>query len=138
MPDEPNYKQALAEYFSRKEEVLCVYLFGSQAVGKQNAYSDVDIAVLYDESIPASEYTDGQISLSIDLSRLLGKNIDIIILNKAAPYLKFQIIQNGVRVYEKPARTDRTFEAHSIIEYFDFLPIKNLLESAMIKRIKEA
>ena len=138
MPPNPNYKEALTEYFSKREEVLCAYLFGSQARGRGNSHSDVDIAILYDESIPPAEYTDRQITLSIEISQQLDKNTDIIILNRASPYLKFQVIREGARIYEKPTRVGRAFEARSIIEYFDFLPVKNLLESALIKRIKEA
>ena len=133
-----DYKNILEEYFSTKPEVLCVYLFGSAAKGKENVHSDIDIAVLYDDSILTSEYADKQIAVSVELSRLLNRNVDIIILNQAGPYLKFQIFRDGVRVYEHPKRSDREFEAHSIIEYFDFLPIKNLLESSLIKRLKEA
>ena len=125
-------------YFSGIKGVLCAYLFGSVAADKDNPYSDVDIAVLYDDSVAPSEYTDKQIDLSVELSRLLDRNVDIIILNNAGPFLKFQVIQNGARVYENPARNSRAFEAYSLIEYFDFLPLKNMLESSLIRRIKEA
>jgi len=73
----------------------------------------------------------------VDLCELLCLNVDIIVLNQAAPYLRFQVIQNGVKVYENPKRKDRAFEARSIVEFFDFLPLKNLLESSVLKRIKE-
>lgn len=133
----PDYKKMLNEYFRNKPNILCVYLFGSVANAKESPSSDVDIAVLYNNSVSASKYTDQQIDTSIDLSLLLDKNVDVIILNRAAPYLKFQIIQKGIRVYENPKRESRIFEARSILEYFDFEPIKNLLELSLIKRIKE-
>lgn len=131
-------KDILNRYFLNKPEVLCAYIFGSVAKEKEHSYSDIDIAVLYDDAVSSSQYADEGINLSVELSQLLAKNADIITLNRASPYLKFQIIREGVRIYESPRRKDRTFEAHSIIEYFDFLPIKNLLELSMMKRIKEA
>lgn len=133
---DPGYKNIFNKYFSNRPEVLCVYLFGSAAKEKENVYSDIDVAILYNNSIPSKEYTDRQITLSIELGQLLGREVDVIILNHTAPYLKFQVIKEGIRVYESPARKDRAFEAHSIIDYFDFLPVKNLLESSIIKRIK--
>ena len=133
-----DYRKALAEYFSKQENVICAYLFGSCAAGKESAYSDVDIAVLYNRAIPPVEYSNKQITLSIDLSRLLDRNVDVVILNRASPYLKFQIIREGIRVYENPKRRGRAFEAHSIVEYFDLLPVKNMLESAIIKRLRGA
>ncbi|MDP2913009.1 MAG: nucleotidyltransferase domain-containing protein [Candidatus Omnitrophota bacterium] len=132
------YEDTLKEFFSDKEEVVCVYLFGSAAARKGNFYSDVDIAVLYDNSVVRSEYTDKQIDLSVELSRLLDRNVDIIILNNAGPYLKFQVIKSGIRVYEDQKRDNRTFEARSIVEYFDFLPVKNMLEASVIKNIRGA
>ena len=136
--NKPNFKDTLKNYFADKTEVSCAYLFGSAACGKENAYSDVDIAILYDDTVSFSEYTDRQIALIVELSQLLDRNVDIVILNRAAPYLKFQAIKEGVRIYENPARQGRAFEARSIVEYFDFLPVKNLLESSLIKRTKEA
>ncbi len=133
-----NYKEIISKYFGDKTEVLCVYLFGSAASEKENIYSDVDIAVLYNDSVPPSRYSDIRINISIDLSLLLDRNVDVTVLNEAPPYLKFQVIRNGIRIYEKPNRESRTFEARSILEYFDFAPIKNMMESSLIKRIKEA
>lgn len=138
MFNKKNYEKILKDYFLDKPGVLCAYLFGSVAREKEHSYSDMDIAVLYDDSILPSEYADRQITLSVDLSQLLNRNVDMVILNRASPYLKFQIIREGIRIYESPKRKDRSFEAHSIIEYFDFLPIKNLLEASLLKRLKEA
>ena len=132
-----DYKKILAGYFADKPDVLCAYIFGSAARGKETAHSDVDIAVLFNDSVSSSEYTERQISLFVDLSELLCVNVDIIVLNQATPYLRFQVIQSGVKVYENPKRKDRAFEARSIVEFFDFLPLKNLLESSVLKRIKE-
>lgn len=138
MDDKKDYKNILKDYFLNKPEVLCIYLFGSVAREKEHSYSDIDMAVLYDDSVPPSSYADRQITFSVEMSQLLDKNVDILILNRASPYLKFQIFREGIRIYENQKRKDRSFEAHSILEYFDFLPIKNLLEASLIKRIKEA
>ena len=132
------YKEKLNEYFKSKNEVLAVYLFGSTARGKENAYSDVDIAILYDDSVPASEYTDRQISLIVELSAIINKNVDVVVLNRAGAYLKFQVMREGVRIYESPKRQGRPFEARAMIEYFDFLPIKTRIENAIIAKLRKA
>lgn len=36
----------IRDYFKGERSVLAVYLFGSQASGRQNSSSDVDLAVL--------------------------------------------------------------------------------------------
>ncbi len=73
-----------------------------------------------------------------ELSSILDKDIDVVILNKATSFLKFQTIKNGIRVYEQPTRANRDFEARSIMEYFDFRPIRRKLEAALINNIKGA
>jgi len=72
-----------------------------------------------------------------ELSRILDKNIDIVVLNSANSFLKFQIIKSGLRLCEDKERKSRGFEARAIMEYFDFLPIRNRLEEALVNNIKE-
>lgn len=71
-----------------------------------------------------------------DLSRLLDKEIDVVILNNAPVFSRLQIIKNGRRVYEMPNRDERTFEARTIVEYFDYLPTQQKLERALINQIR--
>ena len=71
-----------------------------------------------------------------EISRLIDRNVDIVVLNKASSFLKFQIIQSGTRIYERPDRAEHHFEAYAISEYLDFLPIREQLETALIHRVK--
>jgi len=137
MKTDTKYSEKLKNYFSAIPEILCVYLFGSTAKDKDSIHSDVDIAILYDGSVAPTEYTDRRVALSVELNPLLGKNVDIVILNRASPYLKFQALREGIAVYESPTRKNRSFEARSIIEYFDFLPIKRFLEASLMKEVRE-
>lgn len=130
-------KKTLIDYFIHQKDILCVYLFGSTSAGKENRFSDVDIAVLFAPDVPAKEYSSKSLLLINDLSRLLDKNVDVVVLNKATCFLKFQILQKGSRIYENPKRTRHDFETRAIMEYFDFLPIRKRLETALINHIKE-
>lgn len=131
-------KNIIHSYFIKQDDVLCVYLFGSVAAGKEHERSDVDMAVLFDESVKKERYFEKKMSIADDISRRLDKNADIIILNEADAFLKFQVFKNGVRVYEREDRSEHNFEAKALLEYFDFLPIRQRMEEALIKRIKEA
>lgn len=133
-----NIKETVRDYFAKQKDALCVYLFGSVAAGKENRFSDVDIAVLFDERTPHEEYSRRVLSMMDELSGLLDKDVDIVVLNAAASFLKFQIIKSGVRIYERPDRRGRDFESAAVIEYFDFFPIRNKLEAALINGIKGA
>jgi len=131
-------KEAVRSYFAEQKNVLCVYLFGSAATGKENKFSDIDIAVLFDELTPRKEYSRLILLMMDSLSAVLDRDVDIVVLNSANSFLKFQIIKNGARIYERPDRRKRDFEAIAIIEYFDFLPVREKLEAALISGIKGA
>ena len=131
-------EQSLKKYFSGQKDILCVYLFGSQAKGTDNKGSDVDIGVLFDQRLSAREYTEKRLSLMDSLSSLLDKDVDVIVLNQAAPFLKFQIIKQGRRIYERPDRNEHSFEARAIVEYLDFLPVRQRLEEALLNNINKA
>lgn len=132
---ETKIKREIVKYFVRHKDVVCVYLFGSTVSGKMHSSSDVDIAVLLEQSLPQTEYSRRNLLLMDDLSQIMNKDIDIVILNNANCFLKYQIIKNGFRIYEH--RKNRKFEARAIVEYFDFLPIRQRLEQAFIRHIRE-
>lgn len=72
-----------------------------------------------------------------DLSSILDKNVDVVVMNEASCFLSFQIIKNGVKIHERADRIDHSFEARTIVEYFDFIPVRRRLEEALVNRIKE-
>ncbi len=130
--------EKISNVFKKESAILAAYLFGSYISGNPNRYSDIDIAVLFDNAVNPKEYTDKQIDMVVDLSRLLGREADVIILNRAGSFLKYNVLKNGLRVYERPDRNGRSFEARAMVEYFDFLPIKNRIEEGILSKIKKA
>ncbi|MBU1121929.1 MAG: nucleotidyltransferase domain-containing protein [Candidatus Omnitrophota bacterium] len=129
--------EILRDYFKTQKEILCVYLFGSEAVNKENKFSDVDLGVFLDDSIRQIFFTQKKISLIDEISRRLDKDVDIVVLNNSSSFLKFQVIKTGVRIYERADRSEHNFEAWAIIEYLDYLPIRKRLEKALIDKMKE-
>jgi len=127
----------IKEYLKGQEDILAAYLFGSFAKGKEKRRSDIDIAVLFSSDVKDVSFADRQITIINDLSQLLNKEIDIVALNNASSLLKFKVAQTGKCLYEKNIIESRRFRARSIIEYFDFLPIKNFIESNIIAKIKK-
>lgn len=126
----------IKEIFKSNESILVAYLFGSQVRGTANSYSDIDIAVLFDSKTKEGSYMDKQISVMNTLSKVLNKEVDVVVFNKAPLFLKYHILKEGLKVYEKPDRNEHSFEALAIVQYFDFLPIKQRIEEAMLAKIK--
>ncbi|MEW5758196.1 MAG: nucleotidyltransferase domain-containing protein [Candidatus Omnitrophota bacterium] len=130
-------KEKLNGYFSAQRKIKFAYLFGSAASNKTNKFSDIDIAVFLNENISIQEYSDRKLSIMNDLSKIFDKNIDIVILNNANSFLKYQVLKNGVEVYESYKGANRNFKVYAVLEYFDFLFIRRNMEDALIRRIKE-
>ena len=130
--------EKISNVFKKESALLAVYLFGSYASGNPHRYSDIDMAVLFDKTVNPEDYTDKQIDLAVSLGRLLGREADVVVLNRAGSFLKYIVLKNGLRVYERPDRSERGFEARAIVEYFDFLPIKNRIEEGILSKIKKA
>jgi len=81
------FRQPLQCLF-QQHPVRLAYLFGSQATRRTHPNSDVDIAVLLDESLTSDELFAERLRLLGDLSHIFGTdNVDFVILNEAPPLL---------------------------------------------------
>ncbi|MEM2485211.1 MAG: nucleotidyltransferase domain-containing protein [Candidatus Caldarchaeum sp.] len=124
----------LKTFFDKETEVLIAYLFGSHASGDQTAESDVDIAVLLSTSHKVLDL-DYYLHLVNELSKLLGGDVDLIILNMAPPLLKHQVIKNGVVVYCRDEKTRIEFEARAEDEYLDFKRVMERYDECFMKMV---
>jgi predicted nucleotidyltransferase len=115
-------KGLLAYFESHSEGVACVYLFGSVARGTAHGRSDVDVAVLLDRDLPAT-LAGSSISLAGKLARVLGCEVDVVLLNRAPVDLVHRVLRDGRVVFDpRPAERIR-FEVRARNAYFDLRPI---------------
>ena len=107
-----------AGFASADPSIVCAYLFGS---GEQGSSSDVDVAVLFDPPPPATLL--GPVSrLQGALENALARDIDLVVLNHAAPDLVHRVLRDGVLVSERDANSRVQFEVKARNEYFDVKP----------------
>lgn len=78
-------------YLKQKEEVIMAFLFGSYASGRVCHESDVDIALYLER-----EDYNLEIDIQNALEKLLGKEVDLVILSRAPATLSWQIIRRGI------------------------------------------
>ena len=103
------------------EELACAYLFGSCARGEEKQGSDVDLAILYRETPPAT--LDGLgLDVADELSSRLKRPVDVVVLNRASPDLVHRILRDGILVLETDRAARVRFEVKKRSEYFDVLP----------------
>ena len=119
--------ETLRGYLSRRREIHFAYLFGSLAKGTQNRLSDVDVAVFLDPEFlarPHPEHSYGyKAHLITELMSQLGTNeIDVVILNHASPFLRFQVLRDGIVICETNREERIRFQAQALSRYFDLKP----------------
>lgn len=114
--------EALRGYFAAHgHAIVCAYLYGSTARGSARAASDVDVAVLFARSPPAT--LDGMgFDLAGEIEALIGRPVDIVVLNRASPDLVHRVLRDGVLVHESDRSARIAFETCKRAEYFDVLP----------------
>ena len=107
----------IKNYLANNNSVLFGYLFGSYAKNEQTLKSDVDIALyLKDTSL------DSKLQLNYELSKLLKKDVDLIVLNEIKNiYLLEDILTNGKVIKDSDKRIDfELLKEHQILDYKAF------------------
>ncbi|KPV62648.1 MAG: Nucleotidyltransferase domain protein [Candidatus Bathyarchaeota archaeon BA1] len=111
------------EFLGKREHVKVAYLFGSYAQGREGPLSDVDIAVLLDESLSESERIDLRLRLIAEISAILGimeaDKLDVIVMNDAPINLNYEIIKNGRTLLVKDLEHKIKTESKILSKYLD-------------------
>ncbi len=115
--------QALREFFAAQPGgIIAAYLFGSVARGTAGARSDVDVAVLYPAALPAT--LEGlPLDLEGRIGQLLGRPVQVIVLNTAPVGLVHRVLRDGVLVLDSAKSARIRFEVRARNEFFDLQPI---------------
>ncbi|MCG2726646.1 MAG: nucleotidyltransferase domain-containing protein [Elusimicrobia bacterium] len=129
-------KKLLAEYFKTNRNVLAVYVFGSRANGKSRPDSDADVAIVLSKTAEKRSF-DFQMKWKRELSCFFGKEIDLVILNEADPFLKFQVYSKGILVTARDERLAEDLKWRAVKEYWDWIPCQRILEASVMDRIKQ-
>lgn len=90
----------IIDRLSGVQGLAAVYLFGSAARGSLTPKSDIDIAMLFEENAERIDI----VSLMADLSGAVGRDVDVVILNRAEPRLYHEIVRTGKILFEKNRR----------------------------------
>jgi uncharacterized protein len=130
------FRQPLQCLF-QQHPVRLAYLFGSQATRRTHPGSDVDVAVLFDESLTSDERFAERLRLLGDLSCIFSTDhVDLVMLNEAPPLLAYETLRHGVLLYCADAQTRNEFQVRTLRTYEDTIPLRRILSEAMVARLK--
>lgn len=124
----------LARALSRDPRVLAAYLFGSRANGNARRDSDADVALLLSPRHAQSAFKI-QLEYGSKLADLVGRTVDVVILNTADPFLRFQVYSKGKPLFIRDRRKAEEFQVYSLNCYWDYLPLKQTIDRAAARRM---
>ena len=92
--------EILEDYFNRRKDIAFAFLFGSAVHGKIRKEGDLDIAVYFwpEKDIEWEEFNKrykGESKIGLDLGKIIKKEVDLIVLNRARAILADEIIRKG-------------------------------------------
>ncbi|MDI6871944.1 MAG: nucleotidyltransferase domain-containing protein [Bacillota bacterium] len=118
----------------RRYRPVAVYLFGSYAAGTQRPDSDLDLAMLLPTDRPSLTGPE-RMDLIGELEEVAGRQVDLVVLNKAPLPLQFEVIRTGKVLYESDSEV-RTDAEDLIVR--DFLDLQPWYERSYREMIEEA
>jgi len=124
----------LIEHLRRSvPELIALYRFGSRAKGTARPDSDMDLAILTRDPIPAMRRFELAQYLAIQLHR----DVDLVDLRSASTVMRMQVISTGtcLDAQDEPAR--REFEMYAYSDYARLNEerrdiLKRIAESGMV------
>lgn len=119
---EKKIREPIQKTLEKQEEALFGYVFGSAVTGTRRKGSDVDIAV-YLVPEHQNRFFDVRLELLEQLTKAIPGEADVTILNTAAPFLKYVVLQEGKLVFERSRDARIDFELKTLNEYFDYKPV---------------
>lgn len=119
----------LKDFFSQKDEIDTVLLFGSFAKGTFNMHSDIDIAI---HSNTPLEY-DALVKIQTELSFLTHREIDLVDLSDADGIFLYQIMTTGIKIKINPVIFVK-YLSKALCFREDFLPAVQYFRKEKLRR----
>jgi len=109
--------------FCAENKITLAILFGSQVRGAAREDSDIDLAILLETACyPKSTLDAGKLKREIarKLYSFLGTSkVDLVFLNRAAPFMRFQVARTGKPVFAKSAAEFVQFASLALRQHED-------------------
>ena len=103
----------------KKYPVVTAYIFGSEAKGTSGLLSDIDIAVFVHEGVSKAERFDLRLRLSSELSAVMSRPVDLVVLNDSPVQLSYEIIRHGKLIFCSDNSTRVDLEVAILSRYLD-------------------
>jgi predicted nucleotidyltransferase len=98
--EETKFLELLKDYFKERRDIAFAFLFGSTVKGRIHKGGDVDVAIYFtpEKDVEWEAFNkryEGESRIALDLERLLKREVDLVVLNRAKAILADEIIRSG-------------------------------------------
>lgn len=123
--------ERIVSLFDSHGGVVALWVFGSEASDAARPDSDVDLAVLFAEQPAPETYLD----LVGELGALLGKDVDLVDLDRASPVLAMQVLRTGRILLDRNPARRVALESSLPGRYEDVMRMRREVEQHLIERV---
>ena len=111
-------REYLKKIFEERPEVELAYLYGSVARGEANKLSDIDLAVYLEKGCDSGSV---RMELVSEIASLID-DFDLVILNEARPLMAYNIVKDGIILFEESPTMKAEIESNIVRRYLDMKP----------------
>ena len=130
MPGTGDVERAI-RWLDERFGVETLWLFGSEAKGTATAESDLDLAALFLRPPTPLE----RIEAAADLGSFLGREVDLIDLDRTTPILAMQVLRHGRLLVDRHPTRRAAFFGRTISMYEDLKIVRRGAEQALLQRM---
>ena len=127
----PEIIRKIAVFFQDRPEVNAVYVFGSYARGREQKGSDLDLAILLDYGV-VRRLNELKKEYVVHLSRILRKDLHLVILNNAGEEVVAQVFKYGQCIFNREPEILSRFKMVSYAMIAEFAYHRNLMKKGFI------
>lgn len=113
-------QEKLTAFCADKSYIAFGYLFGSRAKNNITPLSDIDIAVYIDTKKAPTDLFDLRLKELTALYQVFNtEKIDLVFLNEAPLELSYNVLKNGILLYENDEQLRIRFFENTVRDYLD-------------------
>lgn len=114
--------ERITEFLKKDPDVIFAVLFGSGAAGKTRKRSDLDVGIYFKRPPEGLDLLD----LVSALSETAGRDIDIVVLNRASAFLRHQVMKYRMVLTIKDTVAYREFREKTMSDYEEYKYISGM------------
>ena len=119
----------ILSFFKDRKDVSLAFVFGSFVRREMTAVSDIDVGIYFYSSPDFYQVN----AIKDDLSALLKRDVDVVVLNDASPVIKMQVLKKGILVFETCKNNYSAFYGDTVKQYDDLKQIRKKCEDNILK-----